>query len=228
MKVHHKTQQIGPKMLQGDSSYQSEPESIISNSQINLEMSQGGVGLTPRRSNGDSMSSIAMSDSKQVSLLTLLKKVTKSNQFATIDAIEAMKTSLKTALMMPPDEFDKNSNSSSQVMDVYQQYTAKEDLYGVFLIINKSQELFEYLWDEQGMIWSQSHLFPMLNELISKSWIKGIQSFFQADKTKTLYTSYYPQERREFYKSISSICSDLLENGSKKKLKVLDSILIML
>lgn len=81
---------------------------------------------------------------------------------------------------MPPSTYWEQSKDQNEVnFELLNKYGPEEEIYGLSIIIKKKHSaVFEYLWDENGIIWNESHLFPVLELIIKKHWTKGVEEFF--------------------------------------------------
>jgi len=158
-------EKIPPRRLSGDSSMQLEPDSILTDVR----------SIGSARHYGSSINSLRLStDLKQREhnyVIKLLEQANKDNEDEIIEELDIDRNSLKTALLMPPEQFIQQ-NPGEITLNIYEKYGPNEDLYGLFLIIKKSIALFDYLWDENGILWTEDHLFPLLNELIKQQWFR--------------------------------------------------------
>lgn len=84
----------------------------------------------------------------------MLDKLSYTNTDTVVENLKINMYALKTALLMPIEEFvDRNPDCKIEV-ETYLKYSPQEELYGLFLVIEKKNTLvFSYLWEDRGTLW---------------------------------------------------------------------------
>lgn len=107
---------------------------------------------------------------------------------------------------MPMEEFVERNEEKEFSVTTYLDYTAEEELYGVFLAIDtKVWKIFRYLWEDKGALWSEKHLFPIIKHMVDTNWDYGILNLFKLNRTKEMFIAMYCNERKAFYENIKEI-----------------------
>ena len=133
-----------------------------------------------------------------------------------IETLEENQFTLKTALMAPLD--DKEAP--------YHKYNSEDELFGVFLVVtNKNHEVFEYLWNTCGILWNESHLIPLIAEMVRVGWCKGLKKFFTLKRTQEIFVSLNVREKRYFYEDLADICETNLSDENPKRRIVISALL---
>lgn len=123
---------------------------------------------------------------------------------------------------MPIEEYVDLHPDCKIVPETYLNYEAEEELYGVFLVIqSKNIEVFKFLWEDRGTLWSEKHLLPVIQHLISNEWLSGLQKFFGYHRTREIFLTMYCNERRTFYEGLSEIAENLLKKKTSRSKKLL-------
>lgn len=105
------------------------------------------------------------------SILKLIDQADNLNVNKIIANLEKNQYSLKTALMMPMEEFIDRNQEKEFSISTYLEYTTEEELYGLFAVIDtKVWKLFKYIWEEKGALWNEKHLIPVINHIIEAEW----------------------------------------------------------
>lgn len=148
-------------------------------------------------------------------ILKLIDKVTEENVAQVIKNIDLNQYSLKTALMTPVDEYIERNPIKEVNSEVYIDYSAEDELFGVFLAIDsKVWKIFKYLWEDKGAIWGEKHLFPIVEHMTENLWDIGIYNLFKCTRTKEIFTAMYCNERKTFYDKIKVIGENLIKAKS--------------
>lgn len=124
--------------------------------------------------------------------------------------------------MTPIHEFvDKYPNHRIE-MATYMHYSPTEELYGLFLVVkNKNIKLFNFIWDDCGTLWSQAHIIPLLKELVTAGWCKGISRLFLSERVQEIFFSLDFYEKKNLYEDFYQIAETLNSAGGEDNKKVL-------
>lgn len=180
--------------------------------------------LTPSvsLSNSDSTNNNVTYTTEVNEILQMLKTCDKSKTTAWIGKLKDNLYCLKMALMTPISEFvDKYPNHRVE-MSTYMHYSPTDELYGLFLVVkNKNLKLFNFLWDDCGDLWCQSHIIPLLKELISNGWCKGISKLFISERVQEIFFSLDFYEKKSLFEDLQKIAETLSKEGGENNKKVL-------
>ena len=144
-------------------------------------------------------------------ILQMLYKLADDNSTKIRENLRLNQYSLKTALMMPIDEYVDIHPDCKINWETYTKYTTHEELYGLMIVIKKRNSLvFSFLWDNKGSIWWVKHLLPIVECIIRNEWYDGLTQLFIYKRTQEIFTSMYWKERRQFYEKLCTIAESLL------------------
>eukprot|EP00344_Euplotes_crassus_P008114 CAMPEP_0196998688 /NCGR_PEP_ID=MMETSP1380-20130617/4023_1 /TAXON_ID=5936 /ORGANISM="Euplotes crassus, Strain CT5" /LENGTH=347 /DNA_ID=CAMNT_0042415353 /DNA_START=14 /DNA_END=1057 /DNA_ORIENTATION=- len=161
----------------------------------------------------------AISSKYHNAILKLIEKTDSDNYETVIKNLDKNQYSLKTALMMPLEEYIEQNQSKETGVAVYQEYTPTEELYGIFLAIDTREwKIFRYLFEKRGSIWNEKHLIPIIRHMVDTEWEDGIYSLFKLNRTKEMYLSMYSNERKAFYDTMEEILEDLVSDMSSNNI----------
>jgi len=125
-------------------------------------------------------------------ILRMLDRITPEQEQKILKNINLNQYSLKTALLMPAEEYVERNSKKKVGPEIYTKYGADEELYGMYLVIKRrSIKIFKYLWEERGTLWSENHIKYVLRSMAHFSWYEGIQFLFKSSRTQEIYTSMY-------------------------------------
>ncbi|CAI2379351.1 unnamed protein product [Moneuplotes crassus] len=159
--------------------------------------------------------SVKKSQPKSNSIIQLIEKANSENYEAVIDNLNKNQYSLKTGLMIPMEEFVRRNPEKEHRAATYLDYSAEDELYGVFKALETKQwKLFKYVFEKKGSIWNEKHLIPIIKYLIDIDWDEGLYELFKLNRTKEMYLSMYCNERKLFYDALKDICEDLVNEIS--------------
>jgi hypothetical protein len=148
-------------------------------------------------------------------ILKLIDKVTEDNVMQVIKNIDLNQYSLKTALMIPIDEYADRNPDKEDMLEAYIDYTAEDELFGVSMAIDsKVWKMFKYLWEDKGALWGEKHLIPVVEVMAENLWDIGIYNLFKCTRTKEIFTAMSCNERKAFYNKIKKIGEGLIKKKS--------------
>lgn len=159
-------------------------------------------------------------------ILKMLDGLTEQNCSQVKENLKLNAYCLKTALMMPIDEFVDINPELTICCEAVKKYTAYEELYGLMIVIEKRNvTVFHYLWESRGSLWSEKHLLHVIEYLLRTEWNEGINQLFLCKRTQEIFTAMYTAERRNLYDKLCMIADELLCKGSKKSLRLLSDLM---
>lgn len=124
----------------------------------------------------------------------------------TILLLEDHHYALKTALMLPLEEYVKRNDIKKQELSLYGRYSPSEEIFGLLQIIkHKNMEIFEHLWETCGGLWNEDHLIPVISEMIRAGWCKGLKKLFSLERTAEIYEAMTTNQKKYFYDNLIDI-----------------------
>lgn len=164
-------------------------------------------------------------------ILKMLDRITDESEDTIIENLKMNQYALKTALMMPIEEYVERNPESKVSVETYLKYGADEELYGLYLVIkSKSMKIFKYLWEERGTLWAEKHIFLVVQAMAVNLWAEGVTVFFALERTREIFISMYCNERKSMFDGFSIIAEELLEKntgGSRKFLSYMMKALVI-
>lgn len=125
-------------------------------------------------------------------ILKMLDRATPENEDKIISNLNKNQYSLKTALLMPIEEYAERNDSTKITVDVFLKYGPEEELYGLFIVIKRrSLKIFNYLWESRGTLWHEKHLIFVIREIADTAWPEGMTMLFKSTRTQEIFTSMY-------------------------------------
>jgi hypothetical protein len=159
-------------------------------------------------------------------ILKMLDRATSQYEDAIISNLTANQYSLKTALMMPIEEYADRNNLSKVTVDIFLKYSPEEELYGLFIVIKRrSLKIFNYLWEDRGTLWHEKHLVFVIKELADSTWAEGMTMLFKSTRTQEIFTSMYCNERKALYEDMYDVAEDLLEDPTEEQTRTLSAMM---
>jgi hypothetical protein len=110
----------------------------------------------------------------------MIDRATEENEGRIVKNFDLNQYSLKTALLMPVDEYMEQHNIKEVGLDIYEKYGPDEELYGIYLAIKRqSWKIFKYLWENKGALWHDKHLFLVIQCMVETRWELGTVNLFK-------------------------------------------------
>jgi len=170
--------------------------------------------------------SVGSANTEYNEILELLRNSDKTKTAKCLRYLQEHQTWVKTALMMPIEEFAGVSPKNKIEMKSYLNYSPSEELYGLFLVIkNKNLKIFNHLWNELGFLWWHTHIIPLLKNLVHENWSKGIYRLFLSERVHEIFYAFDFNEKKLFFSEIHEICRKLDSTDSKSSQKILKAII---
>lgn len=187
-------------------------------------MSRNTPSMSTAKSRESAVSTVDSYDGNEI--LKLLRNCEKSKGATEIEFMKKNIFCLKTALMMPIQEFVELYPKYSIQMSTYLKYSVYEELYGLLLVIRKkNMPIFRFLWNDCGVLWGEDHFLPVLDELIDVCWCKGILQLFASERAQDIFYSLSYEDKRALYSKFQDICRDLDNNEDQISRKILKCII---
>lgn len=144
-------------------------------------------------------------------VIQLLEMLREDNSELVIENLKINMFALKTALMMPIEEYIDIHQDWKVSAQTYLNYTPFEELYGLMITIEKkNMKVFNFLWEERGTLWAEQHLIPVIEWIIKNDWHEGMSQFFIYERTQEIFTSMYCTERRDLYGVFWELAENML------------------
>lgn len=144
-------------------------------------------------------------------VIQLLEMWAEDNWEKVVENLQINQFALKTALMMPIEEYVDIHQDWKIAAETYLNYSTYEELYGLFIAIEKkSTQVFSYLWEDKGTLWAEQHLIPVIESIIKNDWFDGMIQLFTYARTQEIFTSMYCTERRDLYGVLWGLAENML------------------